>query len=297
MSILYPDVRMTPDLKEVLRDERVDAVIVVTPVNTHFDIVSHALHHGKHVLCEKPLTLSSIESEMLLVKGRQCGLTVMVGHTFIFNEAVIYLKDLMVKGSLGDIVYLSMLRTGLGPVRTDVNVVFDLAAHDISMLLYWLDVMPVSAAARGICHSGGAKEDVAFAMLDFPTGIRANIQVSWLDPIKQRLVKIVGTQGMAVFDDTSVTEKIRVYAKGSSYRNSSGDFGGFQLSAKDGDTHIPNIPYGEPLQREFNHFLTCVRSGQRPQTDVEDGLRVIKVLEAINASMRNNGQSHKVHGH
>lgn len=285
-----PGILTTTDPDGLMAHPAVDAVIIATPVISHFELACEALRYHKHVLCEKPLTSDSMQARALLEMSKKVRRVLMVGHTFEYNSVVLHLNGVIAKGQLGDLFYITMKRSGPGPVRDDVNVVLDLATHDVSMLLHWLGEMPLSVSASGLTISDTGLEDVAFIEMDFP-GLRTSIQVSWLDPVKQRVVKIVGSKGMAVFDDTSVTGKLKIHSASGQNWSAVGSFGDFQLSSIGGEVTIPHIVYHEPLRVEFAHFLDCVRSGDTPRTDAENGIRVLRVLEAINHSIRHQGQS------
>jgi predicted dehydrogenase len=289
VATMSPGILTTTDPEELIGHPGVDAVIIATPVVSHFELAYYALRHHKHVLCEKPLTSSSEQARTLLGMSRKVGRVLMVGHTFEYNSVVLHLRDVIDKGQLGELFYITMQRSGPGPVRNDVNVVLDLATHDVSMLLHWLGEMPLSVSASGMTVNDSGLEDVAFIEMDFPS-LCASIHVSWLDPVKQRIVKVVGSEGMAVFDDTSLTGKLKIHSASGQNVSAVGGFGDFQLSGKGGEVTIPHIIYHEPLRVEFGHFLDCVRSGDTPCTDAENGIRVLQVLEAVNLSMRQQGR-------
>ena len=267
----------------------IDAAIVATPVTDHYKIVKYLLVEGKHVLCEKPLTISSKEALELQTIARRNQVVLMVGHVFLFNQGIIFAKEKLNKGVLGDIIYMHFQRTGLGPVRQDVNVLYDLASHDISIALYLLDRLPTAVTAFGKSHIQSSKEDVAFIQLEFEKVI-INIHVSWIDPVKERKVTIIGTKKMLVFDDVSVTEKVRMYDKGISYQTTTGDFGDFQLAIRDGKIVIPNIKYQEPLKTEFDSFINAIFSGKNILSDAAFAADVIKVLEAAQVSLLNDNK-------
>ena len=281
---------ITNDYRELLDNPEIEAVIVATPVVTHYEIVKYALDHGKHVLCEKPLTISSRESLELkeIAKKNQCIL--MTGHIFLYNEGIIYSKEKVESGFLGDILYIHFQRTGLGPIRQDVNVLYDLASHDISMVLYILGKAPLSVSAFGQSHIQNDKEDVAFVQLEFDNKIMVNIHVSWIDPNKERKMTIVGTKKMLIFNDVSIDEKVKIYDRGISYQTTSGDFGDFQLAIRDGKIVIPNIKYPEPLMQEFNTFVDSIHQNKNPLSGGQYSFEVIRILEAAQKSLAQDNQ-------
>jgi predicted dehydrogenase len=289
ISRRYPGLECVSDISTLLGDDSIHAVIICTPVVTHFDIARRSLMAGKHVLCEKPLTLSVVEAEALHEIAIQRGLTLMTGHVFEYNSIVLYLQSKILEDSFGDLVYIQMQRMGLGPARTDVNVAYDLAAHDISIVLMLLGQMPLSVSARGSSFISQDGEDTAFIVLEFPRRVLVQINVSWIDAVKQREIKVVGTKQVLLFNDISLTEKLKIFNNERNYQSADGDFGSFQLSVKDGDVFIPNISYPEPLSVEFDHFIDCTLHSKTPKTDSQNAIRVIRVLEAIDMSLRQDG--------
>ena len=286
----YPSVMITDQLDRVLDDPRVDAVIVATPVNTHFEIASRCLKAGKSTLVEKPLATSSAEAEQLIRLARERDLTLMSGHTFEYSAPVIKIRELIDSGELGDIFYISSVRANLGLFRNDVNVAWDLATHDISIILKLLGEMPLEVTCQGESHYHEHIEDVALLTLRFANKVIAYVHVSWLDPNKIRRTTIVGSRKMLVYDDTVLQEKVRVYDKGVTKHPYYDTYGDFQLSYRYGDVNIPRIDDPEPLKMECDHFVDCVRSGVSPNSDGFSGLRVVKVLEAADRSLKNNGR-------
>lgn len=289
----FPNVRITKNLNDILNDSSINAVCVSTPAIKHFDIVKACLEAGKHVLVEKPLTTSLIESEELVEISRQNDKILMVGHIFLFNSAVRKLKELIDSGELGDIYYTYSQRTGLGPIRNDVNAMWDLAPHDISIFCYLLDTTPISVNAQGLGRLRNDIEDIVFMTLKFPKNILANIHVSWFAPKKVRKVVVVGSDKMAIFDDVEPKEKLKIV----NANEPSGfykTFKEFQNAVKYGDIVKPRLELMEPLKVEVQHFLNCIKSGKRPLTDGENGLQVVKVLEAADKSIHNNGEMIKI---
>ncbi len=287
----YPNVRTTHELSDVLNDSEVQAVVVATPTGTHFSVVKAALERGKHVLCEKPLTTRSAECETLIRLAAEQKRLLMVGHVFLFNAAVRKLREYLQEGKLGRLYYLSARRTNLGPIRSDADSLWDLASHDISIFDYLLDgAAPVRVSAFGGAFLNAKRADVAFVSMEYPNNIVANIQVSWLDPQKRREITVVGAQKMAIFNDMSMDAPLWLYDKGAELKHEPYEsFERFRVLSWDRDATVPKIPPVEPLGSETRHFLECIAEGKRPLTDGENGLRVIRVLEAASRSMEQGG--------
>jgi predicted dehydrogenase len=275
----YSASRAYADYQRMLRDGDVDAVIVATPTSTHREVVERCLAAGLHVLVEKPLAATVADAEALAALAAGSGRTLMVGHTFLFNPAVRAIKAYLDQDLLGEVRYLYFQRTGLGPIRQDVNALWDLAPHDFSMLRYWLGGDPIDLVARGQSYLKAGTEDVVFVTLNYPRQVLASVHVSWLDPVKTRRVTVVGDRKMVVFDDTHATEKLRIYDRGADYQPRGGGFAEFIAAVRDGDIVIPRLENSEPLQAELEHFLECVRTGAKPLTSAEDGVAIVKVLE------------------
>jgi predicted dehydrogenase len=290
MHELYPTLRITRDYHEILADPEVNAVAIATPVSTHYRIGMDALRANKHVFIEKPLALSSDHcSEMATLAGERQRV-LMVGHTFVYTAAVNKIRELIQSGELGTIHYINATRVNLGVFQPDINVIWDLAPHDISIMNYILGSRPERVAAHGKCSVRPGVEDVAFIDLAYPEGVIANIHVSWLDPCKIRRTTVVGSRKMLVYDDVSSLEKIRVYDKGVNVPPHYDSFGEFSLSYRFGDILTPRLDDSEPLKVECRHFIDCMETGQRPHSDSEEGLAVVRVLEAACDSMRREGR-------
>lgn len=290
---LYPAVRLTKDYREVLTSD-VDAVAIATPIPTHHQLAKEALLEGKHVLVEKPLTANSEQAEELVELATQTGLTLMVGHTFEYNPAVEYLRRLVASGEMGRIYYINATRVNLGIFQPDINVVWDLAPHDVSILLFILGMLPVNVSARGGAYVQRRIHDVAYLTLQFPNEILADVRVSWLDPCKIRRITVVGSKKMVVYDDVEPTEKIKLYDKGVDVPPYSDTLEEFHLSYRYGDITTPAIPNAEPLRLECEHFLHCIRTGEKPRSDGQDGLEVVRILEAATRSLLNGGMRENV---
>lgn len=280
------------DYNELLADPTLEAVAISTPARTHFSIARAALEHGKHVLVEKPLAMSSAEAQQLIALAERQQRVLMVGHTFEHNPAIWKIRELVEQCAIGDVYYAYCNRVNLGRVQRDINALWSIAPHDISILLYVLGAMPLQVSAHGGNYLSEDIQDVVFVTLYFPNKIMAHVHASWLDPSKTRQMTIVGSDKMIVYDDVDAEAKLRIYDKGVYKRGS--DYGEFQLKIHSGDIYIPKIDMSEPLRNECVHFLECVRTGTRPRTDGENGLRVIRVLEAAQESLDNNGAVVKI---
>jgi predicted dehydrogenase len=293
----FPEIRVTHDAAEVFADPGVDGVVIATPTVTHYGLAAAALGAGKHVLVEKPIATRLAEAEELCALAERAGRVLMVGHVFLFNSAIRRVKEFLGQGKLGQIFYLSMMRTNLGPIRMDVNAAWDLAAHDVAIANYWLDGVPVGAAAHGGCWINDGIEDAVFAQLWYPDGIMVNLHVSWLSPRKVRDITIVGEKGMLTFDDMNLSEPLRLYDKQVTDQRSPGfidTFASFRTSIREGDILIPRVTTNEPLRAECEHFLECVATGSRPLSDGWSGAAAVRVLAALERSMRNGGSREAV---
>ncbi len=283
---LYPEVTLVQDYRELFK-MGLDAVVISTPPATHYGIAKDCLEHGLHVLVEKPLTLNSQQACELIDLAHARDLILMVGHTFEYNSAVIALKEYINSGELGDIYYIDAARLNLGLFQRDSNVLWDLAPHDISILLYLLDEKPVSVSAQGMPCVFDGIYDVAYVNLIFPRKIPAYIHVSWLDPCKVRRITVGGSKKMIVFNDVENEQKLKIFDKGVEAPTYTDGFGEFQCNYRSGDIVIPNLRIIEPLRKECQHFLDSIATHTQPCSCGEDGLRVVKVLEAAEHSMRN----------
>jgi predicted dehydrogenase len=290
----FPSVRTTGSAVDVFEAEDVDAVIVCTPTTTHHELARQALANGKHVLCEKPLAMTIAQCDDLTSAAALAGCVLFVGHTFLFNPAVRRMQDLINEGEVGRLLYAHTVRTGLGPIRHDVNALWDLAPHDLSILFYLFQDEPVSVSATGRAFLRKDVEDVVFAQLRFRQGAIASLHVSWLDPYKVRRVTAVGDRRMVVFDDMAADEKLKVFDKGASYEVISeaargAEFGEYKAIIRDGDIFSPRIGTAEPLKEQVAEFIRCCESGEQPFVDGLAGRRVVAVLEAATESLRIGG--------
>lgn len=293
MKSRYPVIQTTRDYRDLF-DLSVDAIVVATPPASHFPIARDCLRHDMHVLVEKPLTINSQQAEELIELAEVRGLTLMVGHTFEYNPAVRTLKKIIETGELGKIYYIDAVRASLGLFQADLNVLWDLAPHDISILRYVLGHGPISVSAQGTDGVFRGKHDIVYVTLQFPDDILAHIHVSWLDPCKVRRITAVGSKKMVVYDDVEALEKIRVYDKGVEAPPYTDTYGDFQCSYRYGDVVIPNIRFVEPLRLECQHFLDCIADSAKPQSCGRVGLEVVKVLEMAERSLQNGGVQEKI---
>ena len=282
--------RVATDPREVFEADDVDAVCVGTWPYRHRDYVIAALEAGKHVLVEKPLATSLADADTMLAAAERAERTLMVGHTFEHNPAVQKLRELVASGLLGRIYYIQATRVNLGLFQPDINVLWDLAPHDLSILLYVLGQMPIALRAEGRAYVQPGIEDVAWLTLDFPDGLTAQVHTSWLDPCKIRRVTLVGDRQMVVYDDLAPLDKITLYDRGVERPPFTDSFGEFQLSYRYGDVHSPRLDWVEPLKRECAHFVRCVREGLPPRSDGLAGRRVVAILAAASRSLAAGGE-------
>jgi predicted dehydrogenase len=286
---LFPSVETTDDVRQILDDPRVEAVVIATPTVTHFDLTKRALAAAKHVLCEKPLATNPAEASELVALAREARRVLMVGHVFLFNAGIVKLRELVASGELGRPYYLHATRTNLGPVRQDVDCVWDLATHDVSIFNCLLGSVPLEVSARGAHFLQDGRVDVAFITLTYPNNVLANIWVSWLDPKKVRQITVVGDRKMVTWDDMASGVPITIYDKEVSREPFYTTFGEFQLLTKEGNIQIPKVPAGEPLRAQTDHFIASVHAGRIELSGPSDGLRVVQVLEAISTSIAAKG--------
>ncbi len=287
----YPMARAVRDFDRLLEDPALDAVMLATPVRTHYPLARAALQAGKHVFVEKPLARTAQEAQDLVQLAESQGLILMVGHVFLYNAAVRQVKAYIDSGELGEIYYIYAQRLNLGIVRQDVNALWNFAPHDISIINYWLDATPTRVHAQGYAYLQPNIEDVVFMNLEYPGGQAVGVHVSWLDPNKVRRMTVVGSKKMVVYDDVSPDAKIRLYDKGVDRRPGNGlgryaTFGEFQLLLRAGDLLIPKIPFTEPLRVECQAFVDAIRTGEPPLADGRNGLAVVQVLEAADRAMK-----------
>jgi len=286
---LTPGIERTTDFSRILEDPSIDIVAIATPVSTHFPLAIECLKKGKHVFVEKPLAKSSDECTQMIRMAEERSLTLMVGHTFIYTQTVRKIKEIVDSGDIGKVMYISARRLNLGLFNKDINVAWDLAPHDISIILYILGKEPTSVNCQGKAHISQNVEDVTNISLTFPNGVLAMIQSSWIDPKKVREITIIGTKKMIVYDDTEPLEKIKIYDKRVQAPPHYDTFGEFQYSYHYGDILSPYVREVEPLKIECQHFLDCVDNSKRPNSSGYDGLTVVRILEGATASLKQGG--------
>lgn len=282
---LYPDVATGANVEDVLADPSIEAVVVATPAATHFDLVTRALRAGKHVLVEKPMASSVAEVEAIAVDAEKAARIAMVGHTFLFNPAVRYLKSLIDSGELGDIRYIYSQRLNLGRIRSDVDALWNLGPHDVSIIQYLLgDPKPVSVTRTGMDFIQKGVDDVVFLNIEYPEKVLAHVHVSWLDPHKVRCLTVVGSKKMVIYDDVA-EHKIAVYDKGIEPKAVLGERMDYDQSAptsfihRSGDVHFPAIAWQEPLKAEIDHFFDCIEGKAECLTGPKHAAEVVRILE------------------
>jgi predicted dehydrogenase len=286
----YPSARMETDARRVFANPEIDAVALATPVATHYSLAKAALQAGKSVLVEKPLTASSEEAEELVELAQRQGLVLMVDHVYVHSPAVGKIKSLVDDGSLGDLLYIDSVRINLGLFQRDINVVWDLAPHDLSIVDHLVGRLPRSLSAFGAAHANCHQEDVAYLNLDFGSGLIANFHLNWLSPVKIRYTMIGGREKSVVYNDLHPAEVIKVYDSGITvHEDNLEDRRRLLIDYRSGDVWSPRVPGGEPLQIAVSHFLDCVREKKRPLTDGEAGLRIVRILEAAERSIKAQG--------
>jgi len=290
MRNLYPQIETTTDYKRVLARKEIDAVVVATPPDTHMRLAVEALRAGKHVFVEKPLALSAAEGTAMVEEAQKAQRVLIVGHTFVYTAAVNKIKEVIESGELGRVMYISTTRVNLGIFQENINVVWDLAPHDVSILNYILDAAPESVATQASSYIRKNVEDVAFLTLRYPNDVLAHVHVSWLNPNKIRSTTVVGSKKMLVYDDISALEKIRIYDKGVTVTPHYDTFGEFNLSYRYGDILVPRLDDAEPLKVACQHFVDCVEKGTAPRSSGLHGLNVVRVLEAAVESIREDGR-------
>lgn len=292
----FPFLKLYKNHIDILNDKSIDAVSIATPISTHFKIAKETLLAGKHVLVEKPITTSSKEAEELIEIAKSKKRILMVGHTFEYSGAVNKIKEIVNSKEIGDIYYLDSNRVNLGLFQKDKNVGWDLAPHDISMMLYIMNLKPLQVRAFGESYINKGIEDILYIFLNFPKGIIAHIHVSWLAPVKYRRTVIAGSKKMVIYDDVENIEKVKVFDRGVIITDIGSDTGIFdrQLFYRTGDVMSPKIDTTESLHVECSHFIDCIKNNKKPKSDGESGLWVVKILEAVEKSLKNNGNPIKI---
>ena len=291
MRRLHPEVATTTRFEDLLSDAELEAVVIATPVRFHYEMAKACLKAGKHVFIEKPMARTVAEAEELVALADRQGLVLMVGHTFLFSPAVRRMKQIVDAGDIGEVQYISARRLNLGLFQKDINVAWDLAPHDLSILLHLLDQMPVSVSCQGRSHVTRGIEDVTMMYLTFPKNRCASIHNSWLDPNKVRQMTVVGSKRMIVYDDTEPLEKLKIYDARVEAPPHYDSFAEFTYSYHYGDAYVPCIKQEEPLRLECQHFLDCIRGEGVPIASGRRGLEVVRILEAAGESLRQQGRS------
>ncbi|MBN1384073.1 MAG: Gfo/Idh/MocA family oxidoreductase [Elusimicrobia bacterium] len=282
----YPDIKCEKNFNKILSDKNIAGVVISTPASSHYELVKKSLENGKNVLVEKPFTTSVKEAEELVKLAKNKKLILMVGFTFLYNAAVIKVKEIIDSGELGDIYYVCSQRLNLGIVRKDVNAWWNLAPHDVSIILYWISQKVKFVSGFGISFLQKGIEDVVTANIKFDNLPAAFIHVSWLNPSKVRQMAVIGSKKMAIYDDVSTDRKVQVYDKGVDKFEDFNSFDQFQLIHRAGDVYVPKIDFKEPLEIEAKHFVDCIKNKKQPFTSGEKSLPVVNVLEGVEKSIK-----------
>ena len=286
----YPSVRTSSDPTELIKDPSVDAIVIATPVKYHFELAMLAIREGKHVLVEKPIASSSEQASRMIDEAARRRVVLMVDHTFVYTSAVQTMRDLVTKGDLGEIYYYDSVRINLGLFQHDVNVLWDLAVHDLSIMDYVLQRQPTAVSATGLAHVPGEPENIAYMTMFFEDALIGHIHANWLAPVKVRRTLLGGSRRMVVFDDLEASEKLKVYDKGISVNPSPENVYQMLVGYRTGDMWAPKIEMTEALSVEAAHFAECITNSSQPVTDGESGLRVVRLLEAASESMTERGR-------
>jgi predicted dehydrogenase len=287
---LYPGLKTCNNAQDLIHGSDVDAVVVATPVSSHFELALAALNAGKHVLVEKPLAATSEQAQLLIDKAAASRLVLMVDHTFVYTDAVRKMRELIATGALGQIYYYDAVRVNLGLFQHDVNVIWDLAIHDLSIMDYVLPAKPIAISATGISHVPGQPENVAYITLFFANTQIAHVHVNWLTPVKVRHTLIGGSEKMILYDDLDPSEKLKVYDKGITVTPEREDVYKMLVSYRSGDMWAPRLDNTEALQTEALHFIDCIENNRQPETDGLAGLRMVSMIEAAETSLRARGR-------
>jgi predicted dehydrogenase len=291
---LYPGVEATTDPKDLFKNSDIDAIAIATPVATHFDLAREALRAGKHVLVEKPIASSSEQASKLIDEAARQKLVLLVDHTFVFTGAVTKIRDVIREDSFGKLQYYDSTRVNLGLFQHDVNVLWDLAVHDLSIMDFVLGASPTAVSATGLSHVRGQPANVAFMTLFFDSDIIAHINVNWLSPVKIRRTLVGGSKRMIVYDDLETSEKVKIYDKGITVTETPDDVRKLLISYRTGDLWSPKVNETEALRLEVAHFRNCIDGKEKPLTPGERGLAIVRMLEAADESMEKRGQAVKL---
>jgi predicted dehydrogenase len=286
----YPSVQTTTDFQELLKNPKIDAIAIATPVFTHYDLAMQALQHGKHVMVEKPMTSTSEQALRLIDEAARRNLVLMVDHTFVYTGAVRKIKEIADSGKLGDVLYYDSTRINLGLFQRDVDVIWDLAVHDLAIMDYILPSTPCAVAATGINHVFGGTENLAYITMFFAENVIAHVNVNWLSPVKVRRTLVGGSRQMIVYDDMEPSEKVKVYDKGITVNSTPDSLYKALVGYRSGDMFAPQLDVSEALKVEIQHFTDCVKTGAEPITGGQAGLRVVRILESASLSMKQRGK-------
>lgn len=289
MRKMFYGIETVTNYNEVVQRPDIDIIVIATPVSAHYDIAKKALSAGKHCFIEKPMTASVAEADELINLAEQKGRVLFVDHTFIYTGAVRKMKEIITSGRLGEIYYFDSVRINLGLFQHDVNVIWDLAPHDLSIMDYLLEKAPLAVSATGACHVGNGLEDIAYLTLEFENNLIAHFHVNWLAPVKIRRTLIGGTKSMILYDDTEASEKVKVYDKGIDVTTREGVYDTL-VQYRTGDMLSPKLDQQEALAVGTRHFVDCILNNIRPKTDGQAGLNVVRILEASEQSIKNRGQ-------
>ena len=290
IKIKYSNVLIANNIDEIIKSKDINAVVIATPPSTHFELAFKALNNGKHVLVEKPLATSSSECQQLISEAKRKNLVLMVDHTLTYTGAVKKIKELMKSNELGKLFYFDSVRVNFGSFQSDVNVIWDLAVHDLSILDFLLEKIPTTVSAIGMSHIKGQTENIAYITLLFKENIIAHIHVNWLSPVKVRKTLIGFSDKMLVYDDLEFDEKIKIYDRGVINSKEENSNYNLKVDYRTGDMIALLIERTEALKNTSNHFLDCIEHNQQPITDGYSGLRVVRILEAIDISLKNSGK-------
>jgi predicted dehydrogenase len=290
----FPSIRTTTDFQEMLDNDSISAIAVATHAESHYELAKRALEKGKHVLVEKPITMNGEEAFELHELALKNKLTLMVGHILLYAGPVDYIKEVITSGEMGSLFYLDSIRVNLQPFREDINVMWDLAPHDVSLAMYLIDKDPISTRVIGQSYISDNQENIAFGILRFPDDVLSHFHLSWLAPMKMRQTILVGSKKMIVYDDVDAISKIKIYDKGVDIASDPSGLTERQLICRRGDVFCPKIDEREPLMKEVKHFIECINTGQTPRSDGLNGWKVVKVLESMQESIRNGGAEVKI---
>jgi predicted dehydrogenase len=289
MQKTFHGIEISTDYEEVIKRGDVEIVAIATPVSLHYEIAKKSLLAGKHCWIEKPMTVNSAEAEELIALADEHNLKIFVDHTFIYTGAVRKMKEIITSGRLGELYYFDSVRVNLGLFQHDVNVIWDLAPHDLSIMDYLLESKPLAVSATGSCHVGNGLEDIAYLTVQFENNLIAHFHVNWLAPVKIRKTLIGGTKSMIVYDDTEASEKLKIYDKGIEVTTREGVYDTL-VQYRTGDMLSPKIEQTEALSLAAGHFIDCIKNDKKPLTDGTSGLNVVRILEASEVSIKNQGK-------